>query len=161
MKIAIFTSNHPRHFALLRAASAIADQVVAVQECTTLFPGAVKDFYRKSEVMETYFTRVLAAEHRVFGSIAPLPRNVRVLALREGDINSLPLETFSEYLDADQIVVYGASFLKGDLCREMVAREAVNIHIGVSPYYRGSSCNFWAMYDGRYEMVGATIHRLS
>ena len=33
--------------------------------------------------------------------------------------------------------------------------------MGVSPYYRGSSCNFWAAYDKNYHMVGATIHMLS
>ena len=33
--------------------------------------------------------------------------------------------------------------------------------MGVSPYYRGSSCNFGAAYDGNPEFVGATIHLLS
>jgi methionyl-tRNA formyltransferase len=33
--------------------------------------------------------------------------------------------------------------------------------MGVSPFYRGSSTNFWAMYDRRPEYVGATIHLLS
>jgi hypothetical protein len=33
--------------------------------------------------------------------------------------------------------------------------------MGVSPYYRGSSCNFWALYDGNPDLVGATIHMLS
>ena len=27
--------------------------------------------------------------------------------------------------------------------------------------YRGSSCNFWAPYDGRPELIGATVHLLS
>ena len=34
-------------------------------------------------------------------------------------------------------------------------------HMGLSPWYRGSSCNFWALNDGRPDLVGATIHRLS
>jgi len=33
--------------------------------------------------------------------------------------------------------------------------------MGTSPYYRGSSCNFWAAYDGNLDYVGATIHLLS
>jgi len=40
-------------------------------------------------------------------------------------------------------------------------RSALNIHMGTSPYYRGSSCNFWALYDGNPEYVGATIHLLT
>ena len=33
--------------------------------------------------------------------------------------------------------------------------------MGVSPYYRGSDCNFWALYDNNAHLVGSTIHLLS
>ena len=33
--------------------------------------------------------------------------------------------------------------------------------MGISPYYKGSDCNFWALYDGNSDLVGATIHMLS
>jgi methionyl-tRNA formyltransferase len=33
--------------------------------------------------------------------------------------------------------------------------------MGISPQYRGSSCNFWALYDHRPDLVGATLHLLS
>ena len=33
--------------------------------------------------------------------------------------------------------------------------------MGVSPYYRGTDCNFWALYDNNPHLVGATIHLLS
>jgi len=161
MKVAVFTAAHPRHFALLRSLSEVADEVLAVQECETLFPGQVQGFYTKSEIMARYFSFVRQAERTVFGEIAWLPKNVRVLALREGDINRLPVDIFHEALEADRIIVYGASFLRDPLCSELVKCDAINIHLGASPYYRGASCNFWAMYDGRFDLVGATIHRLS
>jgi len=33
--------------------------------------------------------------------------------------------------------------------------------MGMSPYYRGSSCNFFALYDYNPHLMGATIHMLS
>ena len=33
--------------------------------------------------------------------------------------------------------------------------------MGISPYYRGSACNFWAQYDNRYSLIGGTIHKIS
>ena len=33
--------------------------------------------------------------------------------------------------------------------------------MGVSPFYRGTDCNFWALYDNNPHLVGATIHVLS
>jgi hypothetical protein len=32
------------------------------------------------------------------------------------------------------------------------------MHLGLSPYYRGSSTNFWPLVDGRPECVGVTVH---
>ena len=43
----------------------------------------------------------------------------------------------------------------------LVKQKAINIHAGVSPYYRGTDCNFWALYDDNPHLVGSTIHLLS
>lgn len=161
MTITVFTSNQPRHIALIEALAGIASRVHAVQECNTIFPGQVDDFFRKSPVMQDYFSRVIAAESRVFGSPRFLPANVRSMPVKMGDLSRAPLEWFGDALLSDAFVVFGASFIKGALCDALVDRRALNIHMGVSPYYRGSSTNFWAMYDCRPDMVGATIHLLS
>ena len=33
--------------------------------------------------------------------------------------------------------------------------------MGLAPYYRGTDCNFWALYDNNPHLVGATIYMLS
>jgi hypothetical protein len=33
--------------------------------------------------------------------------------------------------------------------------------MGVSPYYKGTDCNFWAIHDSRNDLVGASIIMLS
>ena len=161
MRITVFTSNQPRHLSLIERLSSIADEIIAVVECSTVFPGEVPDFYKKSEVMQRYFTRVIAAETKVFGRPRYLPSHVRTLPLKMGDLSRLEADVFASALDADAFVVFGASYIRGALCDALVERGAYNIHMGVSPHYRGSSCNFWALYDGRPDLVGATIHLLT
>ena len=161
MKVTVFTSNQPRHLALVERLARVAHEVFAVHECTTVFPGEVEDFYRRSDVMQRYFKRVIDAERKVFGSPRFMPSNVRQLAMKMGDISRLPLNVLRAALESDVYVVFGASYIRGPLVDALIERDAVNIHMGTSPYYRGSSCNFWALYDGRAEYVGATIHRLS
>lgn len=161
MKIAVFTSNQPRHQTLIRRLAEISDEVHAIIECTTVAPGKVDDFFRKSDVMQNYFSRVIAAERKVFGPPRFSPSNVRTLSLRMGDLNHVDLETLKPALGADLFVVFGATYIRGALCERLVERRALNIHMGVSPYYRGSSCNFWALNDGNADLVGATIHLLS
>lgn len=161
MKVTVFTSNQPRHLALLTALASYTDEVYAIQECNTVRPGQVPDFFRKSEVMRDYFQRVMDAEKSVFGKGGFCRPNVRQMAIRMGDLNFLELADLGPALEADAFVVFGASYIKGALAEFLVKHRAYNIHMGVSPYYRGSSTNFWALYDGRPQYVGATIHLLT
>ena len=162
MKVTVFTSNQPRHISLIESLGAIADEVFAVQECNTVFPGEVEDFFRGSETMQAYFSHVMTAENEVFGRPRFIRnRGVTQLAIRPGDLNRLGLKGLRSALESDVYVVFGSSFIKGDLCDFLSENSALNIHVGTSPYYRGSSCNFWAMYDGNPDYVGATIHQLT
>lgn len=161
MTITLFTSNQARHLAFAKTLSMVAEKVFVIQECNTIFPGRVPDFFRKSPVMQDYFSRVLESERRIFGDVTFLPENVFQLAVKMGDLNSMPLRLLEPALKSDFYVVFGASFIKGDLCDYLVSNRAINIHMGVSPFYRGSSTNFWALYDKRPEYVGATIHLLT
>lgn len=161
MKITVFTSNQPRHLAYLEKLSGIAERVTAVVECTTVAPGQVADFYSQSGVMGAYFSSVMKAERKIFGRSRFLPKNVQMLPIRMGDLNLVSRESLTEVLDSDVYLVFGASYIKGWLIEELVTNRAINIHMGLSPYYRGAACNFWAMYDRRPAFVGATVHLLS
>jgi len=160
MKIALFTSNQPRHLALAERLGRIADKVYVVHECKTVFPGQVADFFKKSSVMQEYFSHVVAAEVEVFGNVRFLPPNIYQLAVKSGDINMLDLSILEPALTADIIVVFGAGYIRDELVERLIERRTLNIHLGVSPYYRGSSCNFWALLDRRPDLVGATVHYL-
>ena len=55
----------------------------------------------------------------------------------------------------------GSSYIKGNLINFLIKKKTINIHVGISPYYRGSDCNFWAMYDNNLHLVGGTVHLIS
>ena len=161
MRITVFTSNQSRHLHLLSILSGVADVCYAVVESNTVFPGRINDFYKKSKVMQDYFINVLAAENKYFGNISFLPDNIHPLVIKMGDLNYLSKDILESSLHSDLYVVFGASYIKGWLAEYLISKKAINIHIGTSPYYRGSSCNFWALYDSNPHLVGSTIHLLS
>ena len=163
MNVTVFTSNQPRHTALIESLAGVADHVYAVQECTTVFPGRVADFYAKSDVMRRYFGHVHPAERAVFG-VPRFPRpggRASHLVLRMGDLTHLSPADLGPAVAADVFVVFASPDASGDLCAALVDRRAINLHMGVSPQYRGSSCNFWALYDRTPQWVGATLHQLA
>ena len=78
-----------------------------------------------------------------------------------GDLNNCSLNTLSDFLKSEIYVIFGVSYIKGHLIDFLIKQRAINIHMGVSPYYRGTDCNFWALCDNNPHLVGATIHLLS
>ncbi len=161
MKITVFTSNQPRHVALINRLSSAADVVYAVQEVSTVHPGTISDFYDNSETMYQYLSNVRNAENNLFPNQRFTSKNVETFACKSGDLNSLNKSDLGDALDSDLYVVFGSSFIKGWLCDFLVSKSAINLHMGLSPFYRGAACNFWAMYDLLPNYVGATWHFLS
>ena len=59
-------------------------------------------------------------------------------------------------LGIELILVYGTSILKGNIIDEFRDR-ILNVHLGLSPYYRGSSTNYFPFVNNEPEYVGATF----
>ena len=161
MKITIFSSNQPRHLNLVNEFSKLSDEVYFICEVNTVFPGQIEDFYKKTKTMQTYFNRVIKSEKNIFGDVTFSNQNVKTLSIKSGDLNNLTISQLKCSLESDLYIVFGSSYIKGWLVDFLIEQKAINIHMGLSPYYRGSSCNFWALYDRNPEYVGATIHYLS
>lgn len=163
MRITLFTSNKNRHNYLINLLSKISDETFVVQECGTIFPGVVPGHYETSEIMEEYFKKVNDAQFKLFGNshVNTSKRNIKILPMIFGDLNKCSLNYLSDFLKSDIYIVFGSSYIKGALIDFLLKQKAINIHMGVSPYYRGTDCNFWALYDDNPHLVGATIHMLS
>lgn len=163
MKITLFTSNQNRHNYLIKLLSKISDELFVVQECVTTFPGVEPGHYPVSKTMKKYFEKVNDAQFKLFGnsSVNNFKKNIKILSIPSGDLKKCSLKFLSDFLKSDIYIVFGSSYIKGELVDFLIKKKAINIHMGVSPYYRGTDCNFWAVYDDNPHLVGATIHLLS
>ena len=74
----------------------------------------------------------------------------------KGQINSNQIKQSLQNLNPDYVVCYGSSILK-DFWFTFFQNKIINMHLGLSPYYRGSGTNFWAMYDNMFACVGTTF----
>jgi methionyl-tRNA formyltransferase len=59
-------------------------------------------------------------------------------------------------MEPDLLVCYGSSLIKSDLLTKFDGRF-LNVHLGLSPYYRGSGTNVWPLINLEPDMVGATF----
>jgi len=163
MKITLITSNKNRHNYLINLLGKYCDELFVIQECATIFPGIVPHRYPASDTMKKYFLRVNDAQIKFFGNpyVNSHSSNIKILPILMGDLKHCSLSFLSDFLKSDLYIIFGCSYIKGKLIDYLVEKKAINIHMGVSPYYRGADCNFWALNDNNPHLVGATIHLIS
>ena len=119
--------------------------------------------YLNKNIIKKYFLKFLDLKNKIFKKefVNKNNKNIKTLPILNGELNKLSLSYLDNFLKSDIYIVFGSSYIKGELIDFLVKKKAINIHAGVSPYYRGTDCNFWALYDGNPHLVGSTIHLLS
>ena len=74
-----------------------------------------------------------------------------------GPINNKDTIDRIKRISPDIILVYGTNYI-GSRLLSLAKITSLNMHTGLSPYYRGSDTYFWPLYNGDLGMVGATVH---
>jgi phosphoribosylglycinamide formyltransferase 1 len=59
----------------------------------------------------------------------------------------------------DLIVSYGCSIIREPVI-SWYPKRFINVHLGLSPYYRGSGTNFWPLANGEPSFVGVTYMQI-
>jgi methionyl-tRNA formyltransferase len=84
---------------------------------------------------------------------------VEYIESKYGSINNMHYVDKIRSLSPDVIVVMGACLLGRQIINS--ATYVINMHTGLSPYYRGGFTNFWPFIKKEYGYFGVTIHMLS
>lgn len=80
--------------------------------------------------------------------------------LTKGDINKQSYVDDIIDKNPDLIISYGCSIIKSKLL-EVFKKKFINIHLGLSPYYRGSGTNFWPFVNNELQFVGTTFMHIN
>lgn len=97
------------------------------------------------------------AEHDFFdGFVEGMEDRSQPYRVVKGAINDIEVIEHILGLQPDLLVCYGSSLIKGQLLEQFEGRF-LNVHLGLSPYYRGSGTNIWPMINDELDMIGATF----
>lgn len=156
MKFIIITGNELRHryFALtvskkLNVAHVYLEKKANVHEKFECTP-------EQKKIIDKHFALREKSEQQYFGSyndISSLPHSF----IDTGKSNDPAIREHIKQLNADAVLLFGSSLIKEPLL-SLFDNKTINLHLGLSPYYRGSGTNFWPLFYNEPECVGATIH---
>ncbi len=159
-RIVILTGAELRH-AYFRKAMALCDGIEVIRSYTEGFENNLR---ARVERIETGNDLQLAhldsrqrSEDDFFEAFVRLsPDQSNPVAIARGSLNDEPHSSDIAALAPDLLVSYGCSIVRGPLLSTYQGRF-INIHLGLSPYYRGSGTNFWPLVNGEPEFVGVTF----
>ena len=162
-RIVIITGDEPRHryFRLLVASDPRIN--VLASYCEVPDKAATTDFGSRPDLTlqeKLHFDARAKSELEFFGnSLDSMADESNPKWIMRGQINDELSVAEIEYLEADLLVCYGSSLIKSSLLKTY-RRRFLNVHLGLSPYYRGSGTNVWPLINREPEFVGATYMHL-
>ena len=157
MRAIVLTSTMRRHCFVANALASRLEVAGVWQEEKSFEPLRYASSVEEEAVIERHFTArdrseadYFADHDRVRSSSFRVPR---------GGCNDPDVINAMQQTQPDVVLVFGTGLLKGTLIETFPGR-ILNIHLGLSPFYRGAGTNFWPLVNREPEYCGATIHVL-
>lgn len=163
MRVGILTSNDIRHRyfvnALRRRLHVVAvgyqdtGYIPAKTDADTVDPAT-------AAIVAHHFDERRRQELAFFGHDAEMLTDSPECGVRFLDpktLNSNDTVAFLRSREVNAVAIYGTSLIKPPLL-DAYAGRLINMHLGLSPYYRGTATNFYPLVNGEPQYVGATIH---
>jgi len=155
-RVLLVTGDQLRHKFVANLLSSKIGLVGIVSEKKTDIKSHLGFGLESDAIVREHFNNRNLAESSYFGQIGTFPK-CNLLHIERDEVNSPPVFDWIQNNKPELIILFGSSIVKGSLLSEYNNR-IINLHLGLSPYYRGSGTNYWPLVDSKPECVGATIH---
>jgi len=155
MKIVILTSDEIRHKFLANSLSSKVNDALIISECKQN-----NDLFLKKENPEIYehFKLRNETEKTIFPDSQFFVGKTLPILYKEVNLDHV-FQVVKEF-SPDFMFIFGSSIIKDPLLSFLPSSNIINLHLGLSPYYRGSGTNFWPFVNNELEYVGSTILHL-
>lgn len=158
-KIVLITSDALRHNYIAWCLSKQHDVVLRVAQAKSpSYDQSSKYEGEESKLISDHFEARGLSERSFFEEYEAFSGKTLTISHRELNTDATLVAIAEEAPEA--IVLFGCGIVNERLLSTF-DKKVVNIHLGLSPYYRGSGTNFWPLYYQEPECIGATIHLAS
>lgn len=104
-----------------------------------------------------HFWDRLQAEEKYFGKQEE--PDFPILKVTKDQLNTINTADFIKNTKPDIVMVFGPSMIREPLFSAL-PHETINLHLGLSPRYRGAATLFWPFYFLEPNQAGTTFHNI-
>jgi len=162
MKLLILSGSHPRHYFITSKILPIFSKIKIIcmqrEELTPKFESLNDNL---DKLVKHHFDKRNLKEEAVFGKLSYLDTEaLDVQTISPASLNSNFVKDEIKSFNADIGVVCGTYILDSEFLG-ILPKTSINIHLGLSPWYRGSATLFWPNYFLEPWKTGITFHFLN
>lgn len=160
MRTLILGGSHPRHLYYLNAVAHHPKvQMVGaiIQQRENMLPkppNGTPDRDRRN--WNRHFINRDKMEERYFGDLEP---EFDTLNVPHGDLNTAEIARMVRQQKPDLVIIFGCEMIRDPLFSALPV-DSINLHLGLSPRYRGAATLFWPFYFLEPNHAGTTFHRI-
>ena len=157
-KVLIITSGSLRHMyfanSIVKSFKTISFKIIF--EGNLILPKKL-NLKKSGDIIKDHFNLRQSSEYEFFsGSEEILLQNDKILNLEKGEINNDEIIKKISDFNPSLIITYGCSIIKPKLI-DLFKNKIINVHLGLSPYYRGAGTNFHALVNNEFHFFGYSI----
>ncbi len=157
----IIGGDHPRHLYYANAIAESCNVVGAIMEHRESFipapPKGLEELDRKNFIH--HFANREKYEKEYFGEERKLP-DCPIHYVTRDTLSSQETVDFVKACAPDVVFIYGPGMIRDPLFSAL-PKYKINLHLGLSPRYRGSATLFWPFYFLEPNWAGSTFHIIS
>ena len=112
--------------------------------------------------LEHHFSERYRVENRIFGNLNSneVFSSTPNIYCEKNDLNSDKILNYISSFNPNICIVFGSGILNSETLK-ILPTDTINVHLGLSPQYRGSATLFWPFYNLEPQFAGATFHKVS
>ncbi len=171
MKVLIFSGTHSRHVFVHENICKYFDVCGAVvMEREPLIPGktikgnsnVITEWpLKEQELYKLHFEKRDFIEKKYYNNKTTKIYNsyCDVLNVVPNELNSQKVKDFILSKKPDVCFIFGVNLIKENIM-DIMPKLSINLHLGLSPWYRGSATLFWPFYNLQPQFAGSTFHQI-
>jgi len=171
MKVLLFSGDHSRHVyvhehllkrfnvcgavVMEREPVLLNESIKGSSDNITQWPKEDQKIYKE------HFKKRKEVEDRYYGNKSTdlYDSYCDVIKVSPENLNSKEVIDFVVRKNPDLCFIFGVNLIKGDLAK-ILPYWKINLHLGLSPWYRGSATLFWPFYNLQPQFAGSTFHQI-
>ena len=164
MKLILFSGSHPRHlFINKRVLDFFDDVLVIVMQREEVLPEPPSNLNQlDKKLFIKHFANRYEVEKNTYGNLSSKEvfKGYKTIYIDQNELNTERIAKEVEIFSPDIAFIFGVDLIL-DPVLDKLPVDKINLHLGLSPWYKGGATLYFPFYHLRPQYCGCTFHKIT